>query len=226
MIIIITSITLVFHEQIKSFSFFFHTLLIGSGSYITSTRYFYLFIYLFIYLLSTYLLLISVGEIHFFWNLLMYRMLMLFNILESGWQSIPTKKLLCLFWIAWVEVREELQRPHSYRNTNIMMHICNLDIFVTTQITLFLFNRFWMKRLITTVKRKSGKFLSKTDYATKEIKEWKKRRTVFGLTFQYWFVKKRSIECNWGLEELWFPSLQQVQRRALLRDQENSILTA
>ena len=93
MIIIITSITLVFHEQIKSFSFFFHTLLIGSGSYITSTRYFYLFIYL----LFTYLLLISVGEIHFFWNLLMYRMLMLFNILESGWQSIPTKKLLCLF---------------------------------------------------------------------------------------------------------------------------------
>ena len=233
MIIIIAVITLVFHEQIKSFSFFFHTLLIGLGSYITSTL--YLFIYLFIYYLfiylifetvkedranwkkwcnsqlwQTFLLLISVGEIHFLWNLLMYRMLMLFNILESGWQSIPTKKLLCLFWIAWVEFREELQRPHSYRNTNTMMHICNLDIFVTTQITLFLFNRFWMKRLITTVKRKSCKFISKTDYTTKEIKEWKKRRTVFRLTFQYWFVKKRSVECNWGLEELWFPSLQQV----------------
>ena len=36
--------------------------------------------------------------------------------------------------------------------------------------------------------------------------------------------KKRSAEYNWDLEELWFPSLKQVQ--ALLGDQEYLIFTA
>ena len=38
--------------------------------------------------------------------------------------------------------------------------------------------------------------------------------------------KKWSVKCSWGLSELRFPSLQRVQDRAMLEDQENLILIA
>ena len=38
--------------------------------------------------------------------------------------------------------------------------------------------------------------------------------------------KKWSVKCSWSLRELRFPSPQQVQGRAMLGDQKNSILTA
>ena len=50
--------------------------------------------------------------------------------------------------------------------------------------------------------------------------------TGFELIFSSDSQKKLNVKGSWSLRELRFPSPQRVQGRAMLGDQENSILTA